>query len=108
MKNKTTAAILAFFLGGIGIHRFYLGQTGLGIVYLIFCWTLIPALIAFIDFIVFLVMSESAFNLKYNPGQTSTVYSHIGTAAELEKLYDLKEKGIISEAEFQNKKSRML
>jgi TM2 domain-containing membrane protein YozV len=66
MKSKTTAALLAFFLGGIGVHRFYLNQVGLGFLYLVFCWTLIPACIAFIDFIVFLVRSENDFNLKYN------------------------------------------
>lgn len=66
MKNKTTAALLAFFLGGIGIHRFYLNQTGLGFLYLVFCWTLIPAFIAFIDFIIFLTKDERSFNLKYN------------------------------------------
>ena len=33
-KNKTTAALLAFFLGVIGVHRFYLGYTGLGILQL--------------------------------------------------------------------------
>ena len=26
MKDKTTAAILAFFLGGLGAHKFYLGK----------------------------------------------------------------------------------
>jgi TM2 domain-containing membrane protein YozV len=31
MKDKKTAAILALFLGGLGIHRFYLGQTVKGI-----------------------------------------------------------------------------
>jgi len=66
MKNKTTAAILAFFLGGLGGHRFYLGQVGLGIVYLLFSWTFIPVIIAFIDIIIFLTMSEEGFNLKYN------------------------------------------
>ncbi|TJY66707.1 TM2 domain-containing protein [Sphingobacterium alkalisoli] len=30
MKDKTTAAVLAFFLGGIGVHRFYLGQNDIG------------------------------------------------------------------------------
>ena len=34
MKDKTTAAILAFFLGGFGVHKFYLGESGLGIIYL--------------------------------------------------------------------------
>lgn len=66
LKNKTTTALLAFFLGGLGIHRFYLGQNGMGILYLIFCWTFIPAFIAFLDFFIFIVMSEDRFNYKYN------------------------------------------
>ncbi|WP_241485965.1 TM2 domain-containing protein [Chryseobacterium angstadtii] len=65
-KEKNTAAILSFFLGGIGIHRFYLGQTVMGVFYLIFCWTFIPAFIAFIDFFVFIFMSQNKFDLKYN------------------------------------------
>jgi len=66
MKSKLTTAILALFLGGIGIHRFYLGQTGKGFFYLLFCWTFIPSVIAVIDFIGFLLMSENKFNMKYN------------------------------------------
>lgn len=48
-KNPTTAVLLALFLGGLGIHKFYLGQTGLGILYLIFCWTYIPSFIGLIE-----------------------------------------------------------
>src|SRR5262249_50224545 len=33
VKNRTTAFLLTFFLGGVGAHRFYLGQVGLGILY---------------------------------------------------------------------------
>ena len=58
MKNKTTAVLLAFFLGGLGAHKFYLGQTGLGILYLLFCWTFIPAVVAFIEFIILIVMDD--------------------------------------------------
>ncbi len=48
-KNPTTAVILALLLGGLGIHKFYLEQTGMGILYLLFCWTSIPAIVAFIE-----------------------------------------------------------
>lgn len=66
MKSKFTTAMLALFLGGLGIHRFYLSQNKLGLFYLLFCWTFIPAIIATIDFFVFIFMSENNFNLKYN------------------------------------------
>jgi TM2 domain-containing membrane protein YozV len=66
MKSKFTTVILAFFLGGLGIHRFYLGQNKLGLLYLLFCWTFIPAFIALIDFFIFIFMSEDNFNYKYN------------------------------------------
>jgi len=66
MKSKFATALLAFFLGGLGIHRFYLGQTKLGLLYLLFCWTFIPALISVLDFFIFIFMSEDNFNYKYN------------------------------------------
>lgn len=34
-KSRTVAAILGFFLGALGIHRFYLGNIGLGIALLV-------------------------------------------------------------------------
>ncbi len=64
-KSRVAAALLAFFLGGIGVHKFYLGQTGLGILYLLFCWTFIPAIIAFIEAIVYLCTSDANFARKY-------------------------------------------
>lgn len=64
-KSKIAAALLAFFLGAFGVHKFYLGQVGLGILYLVFFWTFIPAIIAFIEFIILLTMSDETFNQKY-------------------------------------------
>ena len=64
-KSRLMAAILAFLLGGIGIHKFYLGQTAMGVVYLLFSWTLIPMVISWIEGIVYLLSSERAFALKY-------------------------------------------
>lgn len=82
MKSKTTATLFSIFLGFIGIHRFYLGQTVLGILYLLFCWTFIPLGIAIIDFIVFASMSEEKFNEKYN--KTSDSMKVVATCANCE------------------------
>lgn len=64
-KSRVAAALLALFLGGLGFHKFYLGRVGWGVVYLLFCWTLIPGLVAFIEAIVYLTMSDEAFTAKY-------------------------------------------
>ncbi|WP_147614577.1 TM2 domain-containing protein [Treponema pectinovorum] len=64
-KDKTVAGVLAILLGDIGIHKFYFGQTGKGILYLLFCWTLIPAIIALIEGIQILCMSDEKFQKKY-------------------------------------------
>jgi TM2 domain-containing membrane protein YozV len=50
--NKVAYGILALLVGGLGVHHFYGGRIGLGFVYLIFCWTFIPAIIAFVEGIV--------------------------------------------------------
>ena len=70
-KTRVSAALFAFFLGGLGGHKFYLNQVGMGIVYLIFFWTFIPAIIAFVEFILFLTMSDEEFNRKYGQSYPS-------------------------------------
>lgn len=67
MKDKNLAAVLAFFFGIFGVHRFYLGQTGLGILYCMFFWLFgITAIIGLIDAIVLLAMDREEFDYKYN------------------------------------------
>ena len=66
MKNRGITIILAFLLGSLGIHRFYLGQIGYGLIYLLLSVTGISTILALIDFILFLIMSEEEFNIKYN------------------------------------------
>lgn len=50
--KKVTYVLLAIFLGGLGIHNFYAGKTGLGILYLLFCWTFIPSIAALVQAII--------------------------------------------------------
>lgn len=64
-KSRIAAALLAFFLGAIGVHKFYLGQVGQGLLYLVFFWTLIPAVVAFVEFIILLCMSDDTFNNRF-------------------------------------------
>lgn len=64
-KSRLAAILLAFFLGGFGVHKFYLGQVVAGIFYLLFCWTFIPSIIAFIEFIIYICMSDEDFAKKY-------------------------------------------
>ncbi|RJO65372.1 MAG: NINE protein [Myxococcales bacterium] len=66
-KNHFAAVLLALFLGGLGVHKFYLGQVVWGVVYLLFCWTFVPVLIGIIESIMLMVMSDTEFHYKYNP-----------------------------------------
>ena len=77
-KNKVAAGLLAIFLGGLGIHKFYLGFTGPGLVYLLIdtigfaiTWALlyIPNMIlgmmALIEGIIYLTRSDEEFEQIY-------------------------------------------
>ena len=48
-KTSSTGVLLAIFLGGIGAHHFYLGNNVIGVLYLLFCWTFIPVIIALFE-----------------------------------------------------------
>ncbi len=62
--NKVAYVLLAFFLGGLGIHHFYAGKTAAGVLSILFCWTFIPAIVAFIQAIIALCKSaDTAGNI---------------------------------------------
>ena len=65
-REKYTAALLAFFLGSFGAHKFYLGEKRLGKEYLFTCWTLIPGVFGIFNSFYLLFMSQSKFDKKYN------------------------------------------
>jgi|GEM_PF-158459 len=80
-KSKTTATVLAFCLGGFGIHRLYLNQWW-GIFYIIFASTLIPFVIAIIESIVFLCTSKVSWDKKYAkvPNSSGTTLLFVAAA----------------------------
>ena len=65
-RNKWIAALLAFMFGWMGAHKFYLGQTGMGIVYLLTCWTAIPLFISLVETFMLVVASEREFDVRFN------------------------------------------
>ncbi|PJI93736.1 TM2 domain-containing protein [Luteimicrobium subarcticum] len=68
-KTKLAAGLLGIFLGGLGIHRFYLGYTGIGVTMLLITllagWftcgiaPLVVAIWGFIEGIVYLASSNA-------------------------------------------------
>ena len=81
MKNKNVAGILALLGGMFGVHRFYLGQKGLGVLYFLSFSAgimitaasdgevpllLAPVAIGLMDAVLFFVMPQDDFEEKYN------------------------------------------
>lgn len=75
-RNKWIAFLLALAFGYLGLHRFYLRQNGLGILYVALALTGISLILGLIDAIAFLVMSYDRFNKKYNKQWYDKGYRH--------------------------------
>lgn len=67
-KSKITAGILALLLGGFGVHHFYLGSVVSGVIVLAASLLLcgLGGVVALIEGIMLLVMSDADFDAKYN------------------------------------------
>jgi len=77
-KNKVAAGLLAIFLGGWGIHKFYLGYNGPGLVFLLvntigfavtwimlFIPNIVLGVIALVEGILYLTKSDEEFEQTY-------------------------------------------
>ena len=72
-RDEVVGILLALFLGGFGIHHFYLRNTGLGILYCCFCWTPIPWVLGFIE--CFFMPGRVR---EYNAMQASAIAASLG------------------------------
>ena len=50
--SKGIYIMLALFLGGIGLHKFYAGKWIQGLLYLVFMWTYVPVALSLIDLVI--------------------------------------------------------
>ncbi|RQG93179.1 NINE protein [Natrarchaeobius halalkaliphilus] len=66
--DKIAAGVLALLLGGLGAHKFYQGRMKLGVLYLCFFWTGIPALLGLIEGILMLIADDDEYERKYADG----------------------------------------
>lgn len=112
MKDKTTAIVLSALLGGLGVDRFYLGYTGMGVLKLLTggCFG-----------VLWLLDIINIATGKLQPADGSSYADNFSTSAkasssvpvtdvyeELKKLAQLKEQGVINEEEFLKLKTNCL
>lgn len=67
-KNKVAAGVLALLLGGLGVHHFYLGSVGAGVLTLVAVMFTcgLAGILPLVEGILLLVMSDQEFDAKYN------------------------------------------
>lgn len=122
-KNKDTALLLCVFGGWFGLHQFYVGKFGKGFIYM--C-TMGLFMIGWIFDILAILLGSFTDNtgapLRANKKQnnapadvriineetTHTVINQEDNITQIERLSKLKEKGVITESEFQKKKQELL
>jgi TM2 domain-containing membrane protein YozV len=115
-KSRTIAAILAFSgtLTISGLHKFYLGQPLWGILYVLLSWTPIPKVACAIEGVWYLTQDEETFDRYFNLGESvMKVSTQVGNQVEsvanaLRELEALRQDGLISEYEFEQKRRQML
>lgn len=116
MKNKIVAALLAIFLGCLGILNSIQAKGGKELYILVTVFTLgiagiIIAIISLIEGIILISMSDKEFDMKYNKQYMSANQDsnyRDNYIDDIRKLHQLKEDGIITEQEFEDIKRKML
>lgn len=110
MKSKTTALILSILVGGLGVDRFYLGYTGLGVLKLLTggCF----GILYIIDIINIAIGkltpadgSPYHDDTKAAPAQSENAVSPYD---ELEKLAKLHDAGVLTDEEFAKAKEECM
>ena len=106
MKSKTTALILSILTGGLGIDRFYLGYTGMGILKLLTggCF----GILYIIDIVNIATGKLLPADGSSYDDDTNSTRQPSDPFAELEKLNRLHEQGIVNDEEYAKMKADLL
>ena len=59
--NKILYLVIIFFFGSIGVHKFLVRHYLAGVLYLIFCWTFIPLILAIVEFFIAIFKDEDNY-----------------------------------------------
>ncbi len=122
-KNRKLAAALAF--AGIvspvsGFHKFYLGQPVWGFTYLLLSWTLIPKIASTFEAVWYLLQNPDEFDHRFNglpmsvpatpkSSQPTVDPKQVSAIADaLRELDRLRQDGLMSEYEFEQKRRQLL
>ena len=111
MKSKMVAILLSVLLGGLGIDRFYLGYTGMGVLKLLTagCFGIL-----YIYDIIMICTSKlkpadgSDYEDETGAPAAARVDGVENQVAALEKLAKLHQQGILTDEEFNQKKADLL
>ena len=108
-KDFITTLLLCIFLGGLGVHRFFVDKMGTGVLMLV---TLGGLGIWWVIDIILIVTNSFEDSegrvIAYQPAGTANREPAKDIPAEIEKFAELKDKGIITEEEFDKKKKELL
>lgn len=120
-KKKNIAIALAFscLVSHVsGLHKFYLGQRVWGVLYVLLSNTPIPLIASLVEVLWYLLQDSEEFDARFNlgslplsnPSQTPPIDpQQVGAIAEaLRHLDQLREDGLISEYEFEQKRRQLL
>ncbi len=110
MKSKTTALILSILFGGLGVDRFYLGYSGMGVLKLLTggCFGVLY-IIDIINIATGKLKPADGSNYDEDFVVTSTPTQQVGNAYDdLTKVAKLHEQGILSDEEYAKMKADLL
>lgn len=122
LRRRSVAVSLAW-LGAVffpGLHKFYLGQPGWGVAYLLLSWTPIPRIACAVEGVWLMTQSPEFFE-AIQPAQSVATASTPSTdsapidvaqvnalGAALRELDSLRQEGLLSEMEFEQKRRQLL